>query len=209
MSDSAVHRQTIVYLAILVEGGLIFLSWIVGWLLNQSPLLMFQWTWQDVLLGVGLTLPMAVIFFGCYLFPVGPLGQIKRFVQEVFAPLMAPCTLVDLLGISILAGLGEEMLFRGVLQSKFILWAGVGWGVAIASVLFGLLHAVTPAYTVLATLMGAYLGVVFWWTNNLLVVVLMHALYDFLALVYLLHGPNRPVLSPPEEAEEEGVGSRE
>ena len=55
--------------------------------------------------------------------------------------------------------------------------------------LFGLMHFITPTYAVLATLMGAYLGLVWQWTGNLLAVVLMHALYDFLVLLYLLRGP--------------------
>jgi hypothetical protein len=34
---------------------------------------------------------------------------------------------------------------------------------------------------------------VYWYTDNLLVVALAHALYDFLALLYLMRGPGSQV----------------
>jgi membrane protease YdiL (CAAX protease family) len=52
--------------------------------------------------------------------------------------------------------------------------------------LFGALHALTPTYAILATLAGAYLGSVWLITGNLLVVIIAHGFYDFIALVYLL-----------------------
>ena len=58
-------------------------------------------------------------------------------------------------------------------------------GVAI---LFGLLHAVNVAYAVLAALMGLYLGWLWMATGNLAVPIVAHAVYDFLALVYILRG---------------------
>ena len=98
--------------------------------------------------------------------------------------------MIDLLGISLLAGLGEEILFRGVLQEAFTGWFNVWVGVLMASVLFGLMHSITFTYVLLATLMGAYLGCVWLWADhNLLVIVLTHALYDFLVLLWLLRGP--------------------
>jgi membrane protease YdiL (CAAX protease family) len=51
------------------------------------------------------------------------------------------------------------------------------------------MHPMTPAYAVLASLAGAYLGWAYLATENLLVPVLAHALYDFTALVYLLRKP--------------------
>ena len=101
--------------------------------------------------------------------------------------------MIDLLGISLLAGLGEEILFRGVSQEAFTGWFNVWVGVLMASVLFGLMHSITFTYVLLATLMGAYLGCVWLWADhNLLVIVLTHALYDFLVLLWLLRGPAPP-----------------
>jgi membrane protease YdiL (CAAX protease family) len=68
--------------------------------------------------------------------------------------------------------------------------AMVGDWVAIVSVavLFGLLHAVNAAYAVLAALMGLYLGWLWTATGNLAVPIVAHAVYDFLALEYILRG---------------------
>jgi membrane protease YdiL (CAAX protease family) len=77
-------------------------------------------------------------------------------------------------------------------------WLGPWAALALVSVLFGLVHPITPAYAVLATLAGAYLGWAYLASGNLLVPVLAHALYDFTALVYLLRGPRQ---APPSESE--------
>ena len=52
--------------------------------------------------------------------------------------------------------------------------------------MFGLLHPITRAYAVIAALLGAYLGGLWLAGGNLLTPIVAHALYDFVALVYLL-----------------------
>ena len=111
---------------------------------------------------------------------------VKQFTEEVIRPLFAPCTLFDLALIALLAGLGEEMLFRGILQPALGRWLGPWPGLVLASVLFGLLHPITGTYVVLAALIGAYLGYLFDLRQNLLVVIVAHALYDFVVLACLV-----------------------
>src|SRR5262249_40898930 len=105
----------------------------------------------------------------------------------------------DLAVISLVAGFGEEMLFRGVMQGVLGRWLGAGYGLTIAAVAFGLLHLITPTYALLATLCGVYFGGLILLTENLLVVIVPHALYDFLALLYLVRSPASAELaeSPP------------
>ncbi len=122
-------------------------------------------------------------------------------LDDLIVPMFQNCTWVELAAISLLAGLGEELLFRGVFQAAMAQWTGdflphspaaamVGDWIALVAVaiLFGLLHAVNVAYAVLATLMGLYLGWLWMATGNLAVPIVAHAVYDFLALVYILHG---------------------
>jgi hypothetical protein len=116
----------------------------------------------------------------------GPLGRLNAAVDDMLLPLFARCSVIQLAFISIMAGLGEELLFRGVLQPLLIGWLGIAAGLCLASLVFGLLHAVTPSYAVLATLVGAYLGWLALATGNLLGPIIAHALYDFVALVYLM-----------------------
>jgi membrane protease YdiL (CAAX protease family) len=56
----------------------------------------------------------------------------------------------------------------------------------LAAALFGVLHFITPAYAVLAGLLGLYMGVLYLVTGNLLVPIVVHSLYDFVALLYLV-----------------------
>ena len=56
----------------------------------------------------------------------------------------------------------------------------------IASVIFGLAHYLSPTYAIYAGLVGLYLGIIFQASENLYIVMAIHALYDFIALVYLV-----------------------
>ncbi len=203
-------RQTVVLLAVFVEGGLMLVATVLGWLLGQPPLEHFEWDGWAALRGAAAAVPLVLAFLVFQRWPFGPLGRIRRFSEQVVRPLLAPCSVVDLFGISVLAGLGEEMLFRAVLQGAFERWAAPWLAVTAASLLFGLLHAVTFTYAVLATLMGAYLGTVWLLTGNLLVVVVTHALYDFLVLLWLLRGPgSAAALQALDEAEPEAQAKEE
>jgi uncharacterized protein len=84
--------------------------------------------------------------------------------------------------VSALAGLGEESLFRGVIQAGLAEALGPAGALLAASVLFGLVHPVSWLYGVLAGLMGLWFGVVWWWSGSLVAPVIAHALYDFIAL---------------------------
>jgi membrane protease YdiL (CAAX protease family) len=201
MSDTT-DRGTIVGLAILVEGGLIVLAWMLGFVVDERPFRQIDLDAMDVLRGMAATVPLILLFLAMIAWPVGPLRRIKQFSEEVVRPLLAECSVVDLFGISTLAGFGEEMLFRGVMQSAFAHWMPVWGAVALASILFGLMHAITATYALMASLMGAYLGWLWLYTGNLLVPILVHLLYDFVVLLYLLRCPGSagtPV--PSDEAE--------
>ena len=91
-----------------------------------------------------------------------------------------------LLSISILAGFGEEILFRGVIQHA--LTGVTGWAMAlvVTSLLFGVAHIVTVSYFWYASVFGAAAGGLLLITGNLLAPIVTHVIYDFLALVYLV-----------------------
>lgn len=98
-----------------------------------------------------------------------------------FKPLFAIMVSVVL---GTIAGFGEEMLFRGVFQYEVASQFGIVAGVAISSLVFGLLHAVTPLYAVLATLASIYFGSIYVLTENLAIAITCHAVYDIGALFY-------------------------
>jgi membrane protease YdiL (CAAX protease family) len=189
-SSEQQQRRQAVLLGVLFEGGLAVLACVLGWLLGRSPLGdRFSWDVLDAGWGVAATVPMFLAFLVVNYLPLPPLARIRQFFDEVLRPLFQHCSLLELALISLLAGLGEEMLFRAVIQGALGDWLGPWWGLILASLVFGLLHAITATYVVLAFLLGLYLGWVWLADGNLLVVIIAHALYDFCVLVYLLRGP--------------------
>jgi hypothetical protein len=187
-SPGEAESGTIVILAILFEGALAPIAVLLGWLLDRPALSGFSWSLEDAALGAIATLPMLGLFLIGQTWPIGPFRSIKRFFDEEARPILRGCTWPDLALMSLAAGVGEEMLFRGVFQGVLERWLGTweGWGAA--SLLFGLFHPITPGYILVSGLMGAYLGGIWMFNGNLLTVMVAHALYDFIALVLILRG---------------------
>ncbi len=173
------------------EGSLVAVAIGLGWLFNIRPLATFGFDPLDALLGAAATLPPLALFFLCMKTPLGPLRKITRIIDETLVPLFRDCRADQLAILAALAGLGEETLFRGVVQAGIAEAVGGPLGLWIgllaAAALFGLLHVITPVYALLAGLIGLYLGWLWLATGNLLTPVVVHGLYDFAALVYLVH----------------------
>ena len=184
--------------ALIFEGGLGVVAVMVSWLLGHWPLPGIQFPvadWpvqtQACLWGVVATGPMLVGMWLIDRCEVGPLRQLNSDFEQLIVPLFAHCSVWQLALISLAAGVGEELLFRGLLQSGMAQWLDVpnaAWIALIAaSVLFGLAHMVSLTYAVVAALIGVYLGAIMLMTNNILTPIVAHGLYDFLALLYLVY----------------------
>jgi membrane protease YdiL (CAAX protease family) len=124
----------------------------------------------------------------------GPVHRLHDRVLQLVRTLFAHATVIDVAVVSTLAGVGEELLFRGVLQALLTRLAGFWVGWIVASVVFGLAHMITPMYVVVVIGIGLYLGALLQGFDNLAVPIVVHALYDFVALVYLMRRalPARP-----------------
>lgn len=175
-----------VYLAILVEGGLVLLAYPLSWLLGlSSPLGQFKPEWTPALAGLLGTLPLVPLFLLIVYFPIPLFEKLRGISRDVIRPMMEGCTMVDLIGISLLAGVGEEMVFRGALQPWLAREFSPFTAIVLTAIAFGLLHALTLSYFILATFMGIYLGCLLVWTDNLLAPMMVHFLYDAFALIFL------------------------
>lgn len=145
-----------------------------------------HWTAPALLAGLAATLPLVAFLL---LVPSERWQWTRRLSTKIrhFLHLLfnrAPFGAIAL--VSLLAGFGEEMLFRGLIQEGLAqVWHPLP-ALLIASLLFGLAHAVSPAYWLLASLMGLYLGAIHWWSGNLLVVIIVHAVYDWIAIHFYL-----------------------
>lgn len=104
-----------------------------------------------------------------------------------FAVSYSPAVLVCL---SLLAGIGEELLFRGAVQGGLLMHTPAALAVLGASVLFGLVHWVSFTYFLIATGLGLILGVAYLLSESIVLVMLWHAVYDVIALFCLLRFPH-------------------
>jgi len=95
-----------------------------------------------------------------------------------------------LVGLSVLAGVGEELLFRGAVQGWLLQHTGPWTAVIAASVVFGLVHYVSFTYFLMATGLGLILGAGYQLSGSLGLVMTWHAFYDMIALFCLLRFPH-------------------
>lgn len=82
--------------------------------------------------------------------------------------------LVAVLVIAIIPGIGEEVLFRGVLQRNFSYWTGNPHvGIWLAAALFSAIHVQFLGFFP-RMLLGALFGYLYLWSGNLWVPILAH-----------------------------------
>jgi membrane protease YdiL (CAAX protease family) len=154
----------------------------LGWEYWQHAGLWQAWRWSFWCLpwSVLAALPSAVMI-GLL---ESPLRQRVRWLQAFhellttsFAAFLGALRWPEMVILSGLAGLSEEVFFRGVLQQEI--------GIVFASLVFGMLHAISLPYMVWATLMGGYLGWLLHVTQTLWIPILTHTIVDIVGLWYI------------------------
>lgn len=176
----------IVWLALAFEAGLVGLAVVLGWWTGYRPFALVRVAWEALAWGVVATAPLILGLWWCTRTRQPALARLMEEVEGRLVPLFARSSYFELAMISLVAGIGEEGLFRGVIQRALAAHLYPSIGLLAASVLFGLGHTITPAYGLVAGLIGLYLGALFVASGNLLPPIVAHALYDFVALVYLI-----------------------
>lgn len=98
-----------------------------------------------------------------------------------FRGLLGPLDNMEVLAFALFSAVGEELFFRGALQSSF--------GLVISSLVFGLLH-IGPSKKFLpwpfqAVAMGFAFGILFWLTGNLAASILAHFAINYQNLHFI------------------------
>ena len=179
--------------AVLVEGGLAVVAILVD-LIFGLGLYYWEHCWCDgeTLYHIACAvLPLIAVYFVLQAVPIASLRRIDRLVRDVFQQHMAPLSLWQLALIAALAGIGEELFFRGLLQMGLCTFVDVWLAVLIASLVFGLAHSITPTYVLLAFVISLYLGFLFVYTGNLFIPIAIHALYDFFVFMFIRLTPHK------------------
>ncbi|QOC23992.1 CPBP family intramembrane metalloprotease [Wenzhouxiangella sp. AB-CW3] len=172
--------------ALIFQGGLVVLAVALCLLFGLTPWASMEWSLPALALAVTLTVPLLLPLLFMRHLNWAWAREIHAVVNQLIKLLFRRAPRGSVVLVAALAGIGEELLFRGFIQDGLDLLLGPIPALLIAAVLFGLVHAVTRAYFIIATLMGAYLGWIYLATGNLLVPILIHALYDWIAIRYYL-----------------------
>jgi len=91
--------------------------------------------------------------------------------------------LVVNLGVTVLA---EELLFRGLLQTRLVRWLGAWPGLLLTALLFGAVHApLSPLFAVLAGIAGLGYGLLFHYSGRLSLAIALHGAVNLLHLLLL------------------------
>lgn len=168
-------------LAVIGEGGLAIAGGV--WLYAAGYPVELGATWTAIVVGLGVAALLALVQWWLQTSApaVGPVEAMRDLQRTVFEPLFAPLSLAEMVAISALAGIGEEILFRGAVQAAF------GW--PIAAVAFGACHLGLSArgwvLGVWAALAGAGLAALAIATGGLVAPIVAHAAYDLAALIWI------------------------
>lgn len=173
-------RGRLIALAVVTEGALAVAAWAAAWMFNLT--MMWGKPSRDLAIGTVAAVVLAAVNYT--ILTRAPSGWIvdgmRAVYHEVLVPVFGTLDLPGIVIIGIAAGLGEEWLFRGVLQPLV--------GLLVASVLFGLAHMGGRhmlAFAIWASVMGAALGGLAIVTGGLIAPMVAHGLYDMLALAHL------------------------
>jgi len=194
-AERSISGSEFIFYAAIFEGSLIALALLLGWLGlcdPAQPLNRLSWSEQlrpALIWGLLGTLPLLLLLFAVERIPVWPFRHLSEVTDELVKPLFRGTAIHELLLVSLLAGLGEELLFRWAIQGG--LGASGGSPIAhllallFASMLFGLCHYLNQAYALFTFAIGIYFGCLMWLAGTWIAPAIAHAVYDFIALIYL------------------------
>lgn len=183
MNEIRKQRLRLLGLAgVLAPAAMIVAGFFLAWLVRREiPDLLHPPGWPTALLGAvtaGLSMGLVTLLYkSSKTFEQALRESGTRVGEEALRVAGYPVMLV----VVILAGLGEEVLFRGGLQPTI--------GIIPAALLFGFSHGGWRkemwAYAVAASISGALFGTVYHLTGNLWVPIIAHAMHNVLATLLL------------------------
>ena len=104
--------------------------------------------------------------------------------------------LLNLFMVAVLPALGEELVFRGILQRLFSSWTrNIHWGILIAAVLFSAMHIQFYGFIPRLAL-GILFGYLFFWSGSIWLPILGHFVNNGSAVIfYYFFGNNSEIFS--------------
>lgn len=176
---AGLQRRKFLKLAVIVQGGVVLLAVLAAWLFAIPLRPLMIWDVKSLGLGLAAVVPM----LGVYVASPG----LRHLAVESLGNSLGQLRWYELVLLAGLAGFGEELLFRGVLFEGLSRW-NVGAAIVISNLAFGMLHALSLNYFLVATGIGFamhYLANISD-TRNLVAPMIAHGVYDLIAFVLLI-----------------------
>jgi membrane protease YdiL (CAAX protease family) len=172
-----------IYLTVgLMDWALLYYCWtaVHGWGGNLATLSGGRWTsWKSVAVDMGIALPFWVLWEAAawgvhWLLGPGTAKTVDSLLPQSLSEI------VVWIGVSITAGICEELAFRGFLQRQFhALTGNIALAVLAQGVVFGLFHAYQGWQNVFViSVLGVLCGALAAWRRNLRVNIITHAWSD-------------------------------
>lgn len=189
-----------IWVYVLVEGGLALLGMVLAWAAGFDALARPSLKEENVALlstavGLGAGLVLFGIMYAMDKLPWIGLEDFHDLVDRALGELLREVTLLQMIALSAAAGIGEEVLFRGFLQQgvadamrrmEFTELQAQCAAIGAASLIFGLVHAVSKTYVVIATVIGGLLGYLYIASDDIVAPIVAHGVYDFIAILYFV-----------------------
>ena len=115
----------------LFEAALGVVAWLVGLLVGYSPLATLYWSWESLLWGALGTVPLIGGLLWLERSEAAPFVKIRRVIEEILVPMFYGFALWQLAIVALLAGAGEEILLRGLIQGGLVSLLNFGSGATI------------------------------------------------------------------------------
>ena len=196
--------------AVVFEIALGLIALALGWGLGPDPRELIpkfdpETVWpvvSGVMWGLIAAIPILIFIEVVRRIPCGPVRELERLSDDGMMKSLLSLRPLEMVAISLCAGIGEELLFRGWLMywladtytaislhagltaksdfgaSMATSTAAMAVALVVSSIAFGMVHPITKLYIALAAIMGLYFGALAIWTGNLLVPITAHAAYD-------------------------------
>ena len=102
--------------------------------------------------------------------------------EAMIAGIRGGSLMLAIAAFALMPGIAEELLCRGLIQRSLVTRLGPAAGIAIASLIFGVLH-LDPVHALFATPLGLYLGLVCWLSGSIRASIVCHIANNLTALL--------------------------
>ncbi|MEM9706169.1 MAG: CPBP family intramembrane glutamic endopeptidase [Pseudomonadota bacterium] len=157
---------------------------ILTFLLHTNLVDQISFSLREIAAGLAAVAPPGLCLIWFANTKASSLARFRRSQAEFFSSIGFRFTWLRIICMATIAGVGEEILFRGAIQPWFATLMPMAFALILSNVIFGALHWRTIIYAVVAGVVGLYLGALALLTGGLIAPIITHTVYDILALAY-------------------------